>query len=127
MVYVELWFDAEKDQEWKITLWKIPDYDFDPMTAPYLTLETNTDNQHIAREVQLEIVRDLKHYNDVVVANAYMDRSRFQIRPKWFEELLSPIGARKRCRNIPCEKSMILSNIKETYTIWFKNISMEVS
>lgn len=129
MVYVELWFDAEVDREWKITLWQINDYDFDPFTAPYITLDIGTDNQHIAREMQLGIVRDLKQQTNVV-ANAYVDRSRFIIRPRWFEELLSPLGgifdndgiqvntSKKYTKK---DKTTMLSYIRETYTIWIRS------
>jgi hypothetical protein len=127
MVYVELWYDAEKDHEWKITLWQISDYDFDALTAPYITLDVGTNNQHTARELQLDIIRDLKKQTNVV-ANAYIDRSRFQIRPKWFEELLSPLGgitdgqadSKENRRSSRENRSDMLSNIRETYTIWFR-------
>jgi len=122
LVYVELWFDAEKDHEWKITLWKIANYDFDPLTTPYITLDTGIENQHRAREAQLAIVRDLKKKNETVVANAYMLRSRFSIRPKWLEELLSPIG-HINARPIHPEKE--LKNLIQEYTIWFGGVPNE--
>lgn len=125
MIYVELWFDAEVDREWKITLWQISDYDFDPFTAPYITLDIGTDNQHVAREMQLSIVRDLKQQTSVV-ANAYIDRSRFLIRPRWFEELLSPLGGlfnnellfNQSKKYTKQDKTHMLSYIQRIYTVW---------
>ena len=118
MIYVELWFDIERDQDWKITLWQIKDYDFDPLEAPYITLDLNTQNQHKARRVQLEIVQDLKP-ETIVVANAYMERSRYIIRPKWFECLLSPLGKINFNKAI-IESEINFSSLKQQYTIWCK-------
>lgn len=125
MVYVELWFDAEKDRDWKITLWQIEDYDFDPFTSQFITLNVDTENQHVAREHQLEIVRDLKSQGVKVVANAYIDRSRFIIRPRWMEELLSPIGriqsgkpSKENSKNLGSNGADVSTNLRKTYTVW---------
>ena len=125
MIYAELWFDEERDRDWKVTLWQIEEYDFDPMTAPYITLDLNTQNQHKARKVQLDIVKDLKQ-ETTVVANAYMERSRYEIRPRWFENLLSPLGKLDDAKN-STESEINFSDLRQTYRIWHQNQEINIT
>jgi hypothetical protein len=93
MVYVELWYDAEQDQCWKITVWYIDKLDFEPFTTDYHTLTTKIDSVHEGVRIQSRVANELRTIGYTKVhMNNYNPKTRFQIRPAWLERLISGHG-----------------------------------
>lgn len=91
MVYVELWFDAEKLNKWKLTVWYIDGKDFDPFTTEYETLENEYLNIHTAKKAQDELVTKIRSCGLRTYTNNYNPDSYFWLRPAWLERLISNV------------------------------------
>lgn len=90
-VYLELWFDAEKEKGWKITAWYIKDKDFEPFETDYKTMPEIHVSVHAGarHQAKLRVVLERKGFK--VYVNNYNPDSYFVVRPAWFERLLANI------------------------------------
>lgn len=86
--YVELYCD-EIDGLWKITVWTIPDVEFNPLDCIYENLEYAEKNIHNAVKLQASIVDKLRKDGHKVYSNTANPDSYFWIMPKWLVTLIS--------------------------------------
>lgn len=118
MVYVELWYDAEGDNKWKLTVWYIQDKDFDPFAAEYETLDFSADNIQIAKKKQEEVATTFRQSGCKVIMNNYNPDSFFWLRPKWFEELLATdVSQKKKSTYSTYEESICEKPISKENTV----------
>lgn len=88
-IYLEVWFDSEKDNIWKITLWFIDSKDFDPLESDHKTLSKTFTHIHSAVKFQQNLGFIFKERGYKVYMNNYNIKSYFWIRPAWLEIMIS--------------------------------------